>query len=95
MPVSRLLVHPEQAPALAPRPELLPSDHLGLASLAELDAPGNEQPSDPATFATAIGPLGPVRAARWNRQLPASAGAVPDDATLAPGSSPNAPATSS
>jgi hypothetical protein len=53
--------------------------------------PAADSPIESTPIETAVGPLGPVRAARWNRQLPANAGAsAPTDA-----SSPNAEATSS
>lgn len=79
MPVSRLLVRPEVDDA--PPATSLPSA-LGLRHVGEGAAPAQ----------TVIGPIGPVRAARWNAQLPASAAGA---ASAGAASSPNADATSS
>ena len=56
--------------------------------------PPGQPVAAPAPIATVIGPLGPVRAARWNVQLPLSAG-VSSPAGVDGASSPNADATNS
>jgi hypothetical protein len=80
MPVSRLLVRPEVDDA---PPALSLTGGIGLQPVDE-PRPAVE---------TVLGPVGPVRAARWTAQLPASAAAAP--ASLGATSSPNADATSS
>lgn len=84
-------------------------DGLGLGTLSAVDRPGaptaqGATATPPsvgarptlmdAPIATAIGPLGPVRAARWNAQLPASAAGA-DEPAVAGAVSPKAEATSS
>jgi hypothetical protein len=90
------------APSAAPSADL--GSGLGLGGPAGAGAagptaiaPGSLRTASPgergatASRETVLGPLGPVRAARWNAQLPASAAGT--GATL--GASPNADATSS
>lgn len=85
MPVSRLLVRPE----VHEEPSTLGA--LGALGLEDRDLSG------PSAIETVLGPVGPVRAARWNAQLPASA--VAPGALVASGGasaiSPKADATSS
>lgn len=61
MPVSRLLVRPD-LDATVPAPSVL----------GEIGVPLPE-PRRGAAVETVLGPVGPIRAARWNAQLPASA----------------------
>jgi hypothetical protein len=88
------VVAPEQ-----PSPPLASVTEIGLGAIdaasrgaAPLAGPTATPPASVvAPIATVIGPLGPVRAARWNAQLPAVAAG-----TSAVGEpSPNADATSS
>lgn len=86
MPVSRLLVRPE----VHEEPSTLGA--LGALGLEDRGLGGG-----PSAIETVLGPIGPVRAARWNAQLPASA--VAPGALVASGEasaiSPKADATSS
>lgn len=85
MPVSRLLVRPEVVDESS---TLSPFGPLGLAS---------SEPRAATAIETVLGPVGPVRAARWNAQLPASAVAPGELAASGEASaiSPKADATSS